>query len=189
MMRSGICHGCQDAIQRLHGGAAEPRQRRQPLILVTTPTIPGRDIDEAIGIVSAQVAFGMNVFKDIATAWRDVFGGRANSLQGVLADSRKHVLAELTAEAKSLGADAVVGIDLDMSEFSVGNGMVMLTDSHDLAAQVKAWRGKVPAREAAEILGIPRRTFENIEQGRGFPYPQLLLIALKATDPNEGKDA
>jgi DNA-binding XRE family transcriptional regulator len=64
-----------------------------------------------------------------------------------------------------------------------------MTDSHDLAAQVKAWRGKVPAREAAEILGIPRRTFENIEQGRGFPYPQLLLIALKATDPNEGKDA
>jgi uncharacterized protein YbjQ (UPF0145 family) len=126
MMRSGICHGCHDAIQRLHGGTTEPRQKRQPLILVTTPTIPGRDIDEAIGIVSAQVAFGMNVFKDIATAWRDVFGGRANSLQGVLADSRKHVLAELTAEAKSLGADAVVGIDLDMSEFSVGNGMVML---------------------------------------------------------------
>ena len=44
----------------------------------------------------------------------------------------------------------------------------------DLAARVKAWRGKVPAREAAEILGIPRRTFENIEQGRGFPYPRLL---------------
>jgi hypothetical protein len=62
----------------------------------------------------------------------------------------------------------------------------MTAPDTDLAAQVKAWRGKVPARIAAELLGIPKRTIDNIEQGRGFPYPQLLLHALK-TIPIEGK--
>jgi hypothetical protein len=51
----------------------------------------------------------------------------------------------------------------------------------ELAAQVKAWRGKVPGRVAAEQIGIPRRTLEHIEQGNGFRYPELLLIALEAT--------
>jgi uncharacterized protein YbjQ (UPF0145 family) len=102
------------------------RAEKPPLKLATTPTIPGREIDEAVGIVSAQIAFGMNIFKDIATSFRDVFGGRGKSLQGILAESRKQVLAELADEAEKLGADAVVGVDLDMSEFSVGSGMVML---------------------------------------------------------------
>jgi hypothetical protein len=57
--------------------------------------------------------------------------------------------------------------------------MIELPPATDLAAQVKAWRGKVPARVAAEVLGIPRRTLENIEQGRGFPYPRLLIAALQ----------
>jgi hypothetical protein len=51
----------------------------------------------------------------------------------------------------------------------------------ELARQVKAWRGKVPARVAAEQIGVPRRTLEWIEQGNGFRYPELLLIALEAT--------
>jgi hypothetical protein len=62
----------------------------------------------------------------------------------------------------------------------------MTSPDTDLAAQVKAWRGKVPARVAAERLGIPKRTIDNIEQGRGFPYPRLLIHALK-TIPIEGK--
>jgi hypothetical protein len=49
----------------------------------------------------------------------------------------------------------------------------------DLAARVKAWRGKVPARQAAELLEVPYRTLQNVEAGRGFPYPKLLLIALR----------
>jgi DNA-binding XRE family transcriptional regulator len=50
----------------------------------------------------------------------------------------------------------------------------------DLAARVKAWRGKIPARIAAGTLGISKRTLDGIEQGRGFRYPQLLLIAMRA---------
>jgi hypothetical protein len=61
----------------------------------------------------------------------------------------------------------------------------MTTD--ELAAEVKAWRGKVPAWRAAEILGIPKRTFQNIEYGRSFPYPELLRIAMRAIQIEEKK--
>jgi Helix-turn-helix domain len=59
----------------------------------------------------------------------------------------------------------------------------------ELAAFVKAWRGKaLSAREAAELFGVPQRTWQHMEQGRGFPYPQLLIAALTTVDPKEGKD-
>ena len=58
----------------------------------------------------------------------------------------------------------------------------MYPNNHDLAAQVKAWRGRVPARQAAAILGIPWRTLENIEFGRGFRYEQLLRHAIQTID-------
>jgi hypothetical protein len=63
-----------------------------------------------------------------------------------------------------------------------------------LAAFVKAWRGKaLSAREAAVFFGVPTRTWQHMEQGRGFPYPQLLLLALSTLNSNEirnteGKD-
>lgn len=50
----------------------------------------------------------------------------------------------------------------------------------DLAEAVKRWRGDVPASRAAQLLGIPQRTLEGIEQGRGFRYPHLLILALQA---------
>jgi hypothetical protein len=58
--------------------------------------------------------------------------------------------------------------------------MTMTEQTIDLAAQVKAWRGKVPAWRAADALGIPVRTLNGIEQGRRFRYQQLLLAAIKA---------
>jgi Psq-like protein len=56
----------------------------------------------------------------------------------------------------------------------------------ELAAHVKAWRGKaLSAREAAALFGVPKRTWQHMELGRGFPYPELLLIALATVDPKE----
>lgn len=54
----------------------------------------------------------------------------------------------------------------------------------ELAALCRTWRAKaeIPASRAAQLLGVPKRTYENIEQGRGFPYPNLLVLALKAFD-------
>lgn len=97
------------------------------LILTTTPTVPGREITESVGIVSAQVAIGLNLFKDLGQAFRDVAGGRSANLQNMLAASRKAAFDEIEQEARRLGADAVVGVDFDISEFSAGNGMVLVS--------------------------------------------------------------
>ena len=62
----------------------------------------------------------------------------------------------------------------------------MIAENAELAALVKAWRGKVTAREAAGVLGISPRTLNGVEQGRGFNYPTLLRIAMEAVDPATG---
>jgi uncharacterized protein YbjQ (UPF0145 family) len=146
------------------------------IIVATTPTVPGREIYVVLGIVSSQVAFGMNVFKDIATAWRDFVGGRTKSLQGILADSRKQVLAELAAEAMAIGADAVVGIDLDMSEFSVGGGMVMMI------ATGTAVRLAAPIAAVAAVSDYEATIRQSISAWGDQPPPAALVKVLASID-------
>lgn len=107
--------------------ASEQQQRlaRQTLLLTTTPTVPGREISGVLDIVAAECAYGMNILKDFFTSVTDVVGGRSGSTQGVLRDARRTVMTELRNEAFNLGADAVVSVDLAVSEFS-GGGKSML---------------------------------------------------------------
>lgn len=91
------------------------------ILLTTTPYIPHREISKIIDVISSEVAMSMNVFKDIAMAWRDTFGGRSKTLQSELRDARKFCLLELRKEALMLRADAVIGVDLDYSEFNSAN--------------------------------------------------------------------
>lgn len=104
-----------------------PPRRRTPAegIILTTETSHDLPIDRRIDIVTAEVVIGMHLFKDIAGVFRDVFGGRSQAMQNGLRDARKAALDELRREAASVGADAVVGVDLDYSEIS-GGGKSML---------------------------------------------------------------
>ncbi len=98
--------------------------------LTTTPTIPGREIDACLGIVTAECVLGINVFRDMLGGLRDIFGGRSGTHQKALRQARRTCLEELAARADELGGDAVVGVDLDFSEISGGNkGMVFLVAS------------------------------------------------------------
>jgi uncharacterized protein YbjQ (UPF0145 family) len=99
--------------------------QRQALVLTTTPTVPGREISCVVDIVAAECAYGMNAIKDFLATVTDVAGGRSGSTQQVLRDARRTVMAELRNEAFNLGADAVVGVDVAVSEFS-GGGKSML---------------------------------------------------------------
>lgn len=94
-------------------------------VLLTTESAPNLDIAKRLDIVTAEVVIGMHLFKDIASAWRDTFGGRSKVMQEGLRDARKTALDELRREAHALGADAVVAVDLDYSEIS-GGGKSML---------------------------------------------------------------
>lgn len=101
------------------------RERFNKMCLTTTNTVPGREIHAVIEVVSAECAFGMNLFKDFFVSITDQLGGRSKSTQSTLRESRRVVMAELRREAFEVGADAVVGVDLDYSEFS-GGGKSML---------------------------------------------------------------
>lgn len=99
--------------------------------LTTGYTVAGRTIEREVDVITAEVVYGMNIFKDFFAGIRDMVGGRSKSTQNVLRDSRKAVLDELREEAADLGADAVIGIDLDYQELSGGEkgGMIMLVAS------------------------------------------------------------
>ena len=98
-------------------------------ILLTTETAPNLNITKRIEIVTAEVAFGMNVFKDLFAGVRNIVGGRSEAVQATMRDSRRTALYELKKEAHAVGANAVVGVDLDYVELSGAGNMVMLVAS------------------------------------------------------------
>lgn len=98
-------------------------------VLLTTETAPNLNITKRIEIVTAEVAYGMNIFKDLFAGVRDIVGGRSEAVQETMRDARRTALYELKREAHSVGANAVVGVDLDYVDLSTGGNMVMLVAS------------------------------------------------------------
>lgn len=98
------------------------------MITTTTPSIEGRTISAYLGIVTGEAILGANIFKDLFAGIRDIVGGRSGAYEQELAKARVIALEEMTAVAASLGADAIVGVDLDYE--TVGQGsMLMVTAS------------------------------------------------------------
>jgi uncharacterized protein YbjQ (UPF0145 family) len=113
-------------------GAADAGSGGVPIVdmlFTTTPTVAGREIEKAIGMVSADCAYGMNVFRDMFAGFRDLVGGRSQSVEKVLKDAKKTVQAEMVQQALDLGADAIVGVDFDFNELDGGgkNGMLLVS--------------------------------------------------------------
>lgn len=99
------------------------------MILTTTPTIEGRTIVEYKGVVFGEVIAGVDFLKDIAASIRNFVGGRSASYEEELIQARSAAMSELSERAKRLGADAVVGIDIDYEVLGANNGMLMVTAS------------------------------------------------------------
>jgi len=99
------------------------------MILSTTPTIEGKAIVEYKGIVTGESIIGANIFKDFMAAMRDVFGGRSASYEKVLREAKETALAEMQERAQLVGADAIVGIDLDYETIGEAGSMLMVTCS------------------------------------------------------------
>lgn len=99
------------------------------MIVTTTPSVEGRSIASYKGVVFGEVITGVNMFKDIAAGFRNLVGGRSQSYEGELMAAREEALQELEERAKALGADAVVGVDVDYETLGSDNGMLMVTAS------------------------------------------------------------
>jgi uncharacterized protein YbjQ (UPF0145 family) len=99
------------------------------MIVSTTTALEGRPVREYLGIVTGEVIVGANIFKDLFAGIRDIVGGRSGSYESTLRDARQTAIAELTAEAQALGADAVIGVDLDYEVLGQGGSMLMVSAS------------------------------------------------------------
>ena len=108
----------------------ETNTQIEKIKLTTSFSFTNFDIEDEVGIVTSECVFGMNIFRDFFAGMSDFFGGRSSASQKVLRDARNTCLAELKKEAYDIGADGVMGIDLDYSEISgKGKGMLFLVAS------------------------------------------------------------
>ena len=99
------------------------------MIITTTPTIEGKHIVEYRGIVFGEVVSGVDFVKDFAAGLSNFFGGRSGTYEQELITARQNALAELEQRAYALGANAVVGVDIDYEVLGANNGMLMVTVS------------------------------------------------------------
>jgi uncharacterized protein YbjQ (UPF0145 family) len=99
------------------------------MIVTTTNGIEGRKITAYHGVVTGQTIMGANIFRDFFASIRDIVGGRSGSYEKVLRDVRDEALRELQDEARALGANAVIGVDLDYGALGSGESMLMVSAS------------------------------------------------------------
>lgn len=99
------------------------------MIITTTPHIEGKTIIEYKGIVFGEVINGVDFVKDFAAGLTNFFGGRSGSYEGELIQARQNALREMEDRARSMGANAVVGIDIDYEVLGTSNNMLMVTAS------------------------------------------------------------
>lgn len=99
------------------------------MLLSTTPTIEGQPIQQYFGVVSGEVIIGANFFKDFAASLHDIFGGRASSYENTLCEAKEKAMAEMSQRAMKMGANAIVGIDLDYETIGQSGSMLMVSCS------------------------------------------------------------
>ena len=99
------------------------------MIITTTPNVEGKHISKYCGVVAGKVILSTDVFKDMFAGIRDLVGGRSATYERELQKAREIALRELQERAAALGANAVVGVDLDYEVLGQGNGMLMVSAS------------------------------------------------------------
>lgn len=97
------------------------------IITTTTPTIEGKTIRNYMGIVVGETIMGTNIFRDVFAGLRDIVGGRSAAYEEKMREARNIAIREMIEEAQELGANAVVGVDIDYE--TIGNNMLMVSAS------------------------------------------------------------
>lgn len=93
------------------------------MIITTTPSLEGRTIERYIGIVSGEAIMGANVVRDFFASVTDIIGGRSGAYENKLAQGREIAIQEMKEQARRLGANAIIGVDLDFE--TLRDGMMM----------------------------------------------------------------
>src|SRR6187402_3228345 len=99
------------------------------MLMSTTSVIEGRPVSRYLGVVTGEAIIGANVFRDVFASVRDIVGGRSATYERGLAEAREIAMKEMAERATALGANAVIGIDLDYEVLGQNNGMLMVSVS------------------------------------------------------------
>jgi len=99
------------------------------MLMSTTTVIEGQPVSRYLGVVTGEAIIGANIFRDLFATVRDVVGGRSATYEKALAEARDVALKEMQARAEALGANGVIGIDLDYEVLGQSNGMLMVSVS------------------------------------------------------------
>lgn len=99
------------------------------MLVTTTPNVEGKKIVEYKGIIFGEVISGVDFIKDFAAGLTNFFGGRSGSYEGELIEAREAALKEMEKRAAALGANAVIGVDIDYEVLGQGGSMLMVTAS------------------------------------------------------------
>jgi uncharacterized protein YbjQ (UPF0145 family) len=99
------------------------------MVLSTTSLVEGRPVTRYIGIVTGEAIIGANIFRDMFATVRDIVGGRSATYERALSEARETALKEMQDRAQQLGANGVIGIDLDYEVLGQANGMLMVSAS------------------------------------------------------------
>ncbi len=148
------------------------------MILTTTPSVEGKRIVEYLGVVTGETIMGANVVRDILASITDFIGGRSGAYESKLAEGRQLALNEMAERARQLGADAVVGIDLDFETMRDGMMIVVAT------VQPSNWPidGSGIGRESHGVRttekAVCQRETPSGLSGRGFCLAGLARIGL-----------
>ncbi len=99
------------------------------MIITTTPSVDGKQITDYLGIVFGEVISGVDFVKDFTAGLSNFFGGRSSTYEDELIRAREQAMQEMQQRAYQLGADAIVGVDIDYEVLGSNNGMLMVTAS------------------------------------------------------------
>lgn len=99
------------------------------IIVSTTSRLEGRPAQDYLGIVTGEVIVGANLFRDLFASVRDIVGGRSGAYEDVLQRAREEAISEMKARASALGANAIVGVDLDYEVIGSSGSMLMVSAS------------------------------------------------------------
>jgi uncharacterized protein YbjQ (UPF0145 family) len=97
------------------------------MLVTTTAIVEGRPVQQYLGIVTGEVISGANIFRDLFASVRDIVGGRSGAYEDVLNRSREEALQEMQAKATALGANAVIGVDIDYETLGKAGSMLMVS--------------------------------------------------------------
>ena len=104
-------------------------ERESRMIITTTPSVEGRAVEEYLSIVSGEAIMGANLFKDIFAGIRDIVGGRSGAYEEELRRAKEIAMAEMRDNARLLGADAILSVDLDYETVGQNGSMLMVSAS------------------------------------------------------------